>query len=83
MLPIPLRYDKYEKKPKYWYEEDLEMEWEKKKERNVIQQVSMDAQTSGADLAAAMANPVKVDMDLAARGRLIRVPVHSTMNLQA
>ena len=30
-----LRYDKYEKKTKYWVEEDLEFEWEKSTKRGV------------------------------------------------
>ena len=68
-----LRYDKYEKKPKYWYEEDLEMEWEKTKERSVSKQTNMEAATSGAGLAAAMTNPMKVDMDMASRGAPVRI----------
>ncbi|CAE7765384.1 unnamed protein product [Symbiodinium pilosum] len=61
-------WDKYENKPKYWYEEDLEMEWEKQKERSASTTTKMEMQRTGENVANDMTTPMQMDMQLAARG---------------
>ena len=62
-----LRYDKYEKKTKYWCEEDLEMEWEKEESKERVEESGYDAELPappGLD----HADPMLPNMSLAARG---------------
>ena len=63
------RWDKYENKPKYWYEEDLEMEWVKQKQRSATTATEMESRKTGENLAKDMSAPMRMDMDLAKRGQ--------------
>ena len=60
------RYDKYEKRTKYWCEEDLEMEWEKEESRERIEASTYDVEVDTPP--GLETNGVQPDMTLAARG---------------
>ena len=63
-----LRYDKYEKKHKYWYEEDLEMEWEKQKVKATTQEGEYEIEGNLGDFAMEHSAPLAPDMNVAAEG---------------
>ena len=62
------RYDKCEKKHKYWYEDDLEMEWEKQKLKATMQEGEYDVQANFREFAMEHSAPPAPDMALAAEG---------------
>ncbi|CAE7661640.1 unnamed protein product [Symbiodinium sp. KB8] len=66
------RYDKYEKKTKYWVEEDLEFEWEKSKQESVAENAEYQVQDSdGTDLMTDPNATMNFDLTEAALGRLL------------
>ena len=76
-----LRWDKYEKKPKYWYEEDLEMEWEKIEARHISQEGSFEMESNFDKFAMDHAAPIQVDMGAATAG-LAQFPVITIEHIQ-
>ena len=65
-----LRYDKYQKVTKYWYEEDLEMEWERERSKAVAEEGEYET-TGHAHTALSSFDPtatMTADMSEAARG---------------
>ena len=64
------RFDKYQKLTKYWYEEDLEVESLKERERVVEEEGEYEVDTNLPDSMDPGA-PMAVDMDMAARGGIV------------
>ena len=61
------RIDKYEKKAKYWLEEDMEIQWEKSKSKETSDETGFEV--VGKDpLPSDAAAPMLPDMSLAATG---------------
>ena len=67
-----LRYDKYERKTKYWVEEDLEFEWEKSQSREIQEEQNFDLDNGNDDLPdmGGLAVPLQADLSVAAAGGL-------------
>ena len=61
------RTDKYEKKPKYWIEEDLEFEWERNQAREVTDEGQYEV-SGDAPIAPSAIDPMNIDMSLASGG---------------
>lgn len=70
--PSPPRHDKYEGKPIYWIEEEIEVEWPKTTSRSRTE--TGEYQVEGGSLGDAMADaamPVTVDMTDLAQGEVV------------
>ena len=70
--PSPPRHDKYEGKPIYWIEEEIEVEWSKTTGRSRTE--TGEYQVEGGSLGDAMADaamPVTVDMTDLAQGEVV------------
>lgn len=65
---VRLRYDKYENKTLYWYEEDLEFEWEKTATRASREEAEFERDVSGMDMMLENTEAMDVDMRMAAQG---------------
>ena len=70
LIPTEPRYDRYESVTLYWYEEDLEFEWEKSHERAVREQTSFNTDVSAADALLDAREPIAVDMKRLTAGGL-------------
>ncbi|CAE7445453.1 unnamed protein product [Symbiodinium sp. CCMP2592] len=64
-------YDKYQKLTKYWYEEDLEMDWEKERSRETNEEGEYETTTDAASFLDAP--PIEADLNQAARGTPSRI----------
>lgn len=62
-LVLDFRWDKYEAKTKYWYEEDVEQEWEKEKGKQRNETVDYTVETSAEDVGVSMSTPLLMDVN--------------------
>ena len=62
MTALTLRWDKYESKQLYWYEEDMEFEWEKSRAKSTREETTFNTEVSGAEALLDARDPMQVEL---------------------